>query len=51
MSPPDGPHIYELTIYALDCFLELSNGFYMNEMFRKMDGHVLESATIKGVYK
>lgn len=50
MSPPDGPHVYELTVYALDCFLELSNGFYMNEMFRKMDGHVLDSAVIKGVY-
>ena len=49
-SPPDAPHIYELHVYALDAVLDLQNGFNMNEMFRKMEGHVLDKATIKGVY-
>ncbi|MCC3867672.1 YbhB/YbcL family Raf kinase inhibitor-like protein [Terrisporobacter mayombei] len=50
MAPPDKPHIYELTVYALDTLLDLENGFYPNEMFRKMEGHILKSVTIKGVY-
>lgn len=51
MAPPDAPHIYELHVYALDCLLELKNGFFMNEMFRKMEGHVLASDTLKGEYR
>ena len=30
--------------------LEMENGFMMNELFRKMDGHILEAYTLKGVY-
>ena len=50
MTPPDGPHIYELHIFALDCKLNLQEGFYMNELFKAMDGHILEQTTIKGCY-
>ncbi|MGL5348768.1 MAG: YbhB/YbcL family Raf kinase inhibitor-like protein [Peptostreptococcaceae bacterium] len=50
MAPPDKPHIYDLTVYALDTILDLNNGFYPNEMFRQMYGHILESATIRGIY-
>lgn len=51
MAPPNEPHTYELHIYALDCMLDLQNGFMFHEMFRQMDGHVLEQQTIKGVYR
>ena len=51
MAPPDAPHIYELRVYALDTVLDLKPGFYMNEMFRQMEGHVLEEVVIKGEYK
>lgn len=51
MAPPNEPHIYELHVYALDCLLELENGFMINEMFRKMDGHILEQYTLKGEYR
>ena len=50
MWPPNCPHVYELHVYALDTKLDISSGFYMNEMFRKMDGHVLDSYTVKGIY-
>lgn len=50
MAPPDAPHIYELHVYALDCLLDLENGFMMNHMYRQMDGHVLEQYTLKGEY-
>lgn len=51
MAPPDATHIYELHVYALDCLLELENGFMMNEMYRKMDGRVLATYTLKGQYR
>ncbi len=51
MAPPNEPHTYELHVYALDTMLELDNGFWFHEMFRQMEGHVLEQATIKGVYR
>ena len=50
MCPPNAPHVYELHVYALDCILPLENGFYMNELYHLMDGHILESKTLKGIY-
>lgn len=50
MSPPDGPHIYDLHVYALDTILDLEKGFLLNELHHKMDGHVLTSFTLKGLY-
>lgn len=50
MAPPDAPHLYELHVYALNTLLDLETGFYMNDLYKKMDGHVLASATLKGFY-
>ncbi len=50
MGPPDKPHVYEIHVYALDCLLELENGFMYNELYKKMEGHILETCTIKGEY-
>lgn len=50
MAPPDAPHLYELHVYALDTLLDIENGFYMNELYKKMDGHILEQFTLKGIY-
>lgn len=50
MTPPDQAHIYELHIFALDKLLNLTSGFYLNELYRKMDGHILETYTLKGIY-
>lgn len=50
MAPPDAPHLYELHVYALDSVLDLENGFYMNDLYKKMDGHILEQYTLKGTY-
>lgn len=51
MTPPDCPHTYELHVYALDRALNLKPGFYMNELYWKMQGHILAACTITGVYK
>jgi hypothetical protein len=50
MSPPDGPHLYELHAYALDFLPDLQNGFYMNELFHAMKGHILAQADVSGIY-
>lgn len=46
-QPPDATHSYTLNVYALDCELDLSEGFYLNELRRAMKGHVLEKATVE----
>lgn len=51
MAPPDAPHLYELHVFALDTKLDLEAGFYMNDLYKKMDGHILAQYTLKGTYK
>lgn len=51
MCPPDKTHCYELHVYALDTVLPLENGFYMNEMFHAMRGHILEEGVLYGDYE
>ena len=50
MSPPDRPHLYELHAYALDFVPALETGFYMNELFHAIRGHVLAEALVSGLY-
>ena len=50
MTPPNAPHMYELHVYALDKDVELQNGFFMNELYHEMHGHILDSCTITGTY-
>ncbi|CAJ1193986.1 hypothetical protein CPR19088_GLDEOEPO_02262 [Companilactobacillus paralimentarius] len=42
--PPDQTHDYVLKVFALDDNLDLENGFWMNELLHKMNGHVLATA-------
>lgn len=51
MTPPDKAHIYELHVFALDKMLDLKQGFLLNELYREMDGHIIDQTTIKGVYE
>lgn len=46
-TPPDRDHDYTLTVYALDKELNLSNGFYLNELLKEIEGHVLEEKSIR----
>lgn len=50
MAPPDKPHVYELHVFALSEELDLKPGFYMNELYKAMEGKVLVSATLPGTY-
>ncbi len=51
MTPPDTPHTYEIHVYALDALLDLENGFLYNDLYKKMDGHILDQFTLKGIYR
>lgn len=50
MAPPDAPHLYELHVFALDTKLDIQGGFLMNDLYKKMDTHILEQYTLKGTY-
>lgn len=50
-APPDKEHTYTITIYALNKELNLKEGFYLNELYKAMEGHILGKATLKGKYK
>jgi len=47
---PERTHEYEVSIYALDAYMGLERGFFYNELRKRMDGHILSSAILKGVY-
>lgn len=48
--PPDKPHTYEIHVFALDRSLDLQDGFYVNELYKAMAGHILAQYTLKGIY-
>lgn len=50
MCPPDQPHEYELHVYALDMLLSLENGYFVNELYHNMCGHILEEGVLYGTY-
>ena len=45
--PPDKTHDYTLTVYALDCKLDLAEGYYLNEFRRAIRGHVLARVSVE----
>lgn len=51
-APPDKDHEYIVTLYALDIeSIDLEDGFYLNELYHKIDKHIIESSSIKFIYK
>lgn len=43
-TPPDKNHDYTLNVYALDCVPDLTEGFFMNELLKAVNGHTLAKA-------
>ena len=50
MAPPNCLHRYDLTVYALDCRLNLPRGFRFNDLHYAMQGHILAQAQLTGTY-
>lgn len=51
MAPPNCEHTYELRVYALDSEIDLKHGFLVNELYSAMKGHILEIASLEGLYR
>lgn len=49
-TPPDKPHTYVITVYALDCVVGLENGFTKEEFEEAIKGHILAEASMEGLY-
>ncbi len=49
-NPPDGPHKYVFTVYALDVDLALKSGFEYDDLMKAISGHIIDSAEIFGTY-
>ena len=49
-APPDRPHTYVLTVYALDFIPALKNGFTLETFKKVSDSHILARAVLKGTY-
>lgn len=49
--PPSGTHHYNFSLYALDTMLTLPESASLQELTAAMDGHVLATATMTGLYQ
>lgn len=49
-NPPDGPHRYVFTVYALDTDPGLRIGFDYGDLMDAIAGHVIDTAEISGIY-
>ncbi len=49
-APPNCDHEYMVKVFALDSTLDLKDGFMMNELIKKMEGHVLGVSSFKFMY-
>lgn len=49
-APPDGPHTYLFKLYALTKPLNLKEGSSKEELRSAMNGHVIDTAILKGRY-
>ena len=49
--PPSGTHRYFFKIYALDAQLNLKPGIPKGQLEKAMQGHILDSAELIGLYK
>ncbi len=50
-APPDKSHTYVIKVYALNAELKLSQGFSKGEFEKAIEGHVLETAVLEGLYR
>ena len=48
--PPSGTHHYIFTVYALDEVLALKPGLEKSDVLKAMDGHIVTTARLVGVY-
>ncbi len=51
-APPNADHEYTITLYALNIDkIDLENGFYLNDMYKKIKNHIIDKTTLNFIYK
>ncbi|MDE5553545.1 MAG: YbhB/YbcL family Raf kinase inhibitor-like protein [Malacoplasma sp.] len=50
-GPPDRDHTYTLNLYAVNKFLNLKNGFFVNALIKELKGNIIDKATLTFNYK
>ncbi|MDR0957580.1 MAG: YbhB/YbcL family Raf kinase inhibitor-like protein [Candidatus Nomurabacteria bacterium] len=45
-KPPDADHDYTLVIYALDTELDFRDGYFLNDFYKAIRGHVVDQAEL-----
>jgi Raf kinase inhibitor-like YbhB/YbcL family protein len=51
-KPPRGStHIYQFTVYTVDCMLELPSSSKKKQLLASMDGHILQHAILSGTFQ
>jgi len=48
--PPSGTHRYMFKLYALDTYLNLSEGIRKRRLEEAMEGHILQQTVLTGLY-
>lgn len=46
-TPPDKDHNYDLVVYALDKDLKLDKGYFLNDFYKEIKGHILGEAKLE----
>ena len=49
--PGQGTHRYQFRLYALDVLLDLPSGAKRGELEAALEGHIIEQASLTGLYK
>lgn len=49
--PPSGTHHYHFKVYALDSKLDLENGTDKKALLKAMEGHIIGTGELVGLYK
>ncbi|MEF9951042.1 MAG: YbhB/YbcL family Raf kinase inhibitor-like protein [Clostridium sp.] len=49
-SPLGNPHLYTVTIYALNTTIDIKEGYTFNELYNKMINHIVGTGYLHGIY-
>lgn len=45
-TPPNKDHFLTLTVYALDQSLDLQDGYFLNDFYKEIEGHVISKVSM-----
>lgn len=49
--PPTGPHLYKISLYALDTLFNANLNITKKDLLTAIEGHIIEQTYISGIYQ